>query len=251
MLRRRTVVRSLAALGTLAVAPPIRAEIPRVAGLRKTVVPRLRRRYDDVGLSYPPARVFLRAFKHERELELWASDRKGDAMTLVRTIPICAISGVLGPKRRQGDLQIPEGCYTIHRYNGWSAYHLALRVDYPNASDRVRGHRGNLGGAIMVHGDCVTIGCIPIEDEPIEEVFFSCLDARTGTGVRPAIHIFPTRMDDAGMERLRAHASGDPDLLAFWEELRPIYAAFEEDARVPAFEIEATSGAYRLERAST
>jgi murein L,D-transpeptidase YafK len=166
-------------------------------------------------------------------------------MVMVEDYPFCAASGVLGPKREYGDEQVPEGVYDIHRYNGWSAYHMSLRVNYPNASDRRRGNRFNLGGGIMVHGDCVSIGCIAIQNRPIERVFLSVLAARRAGGRRVPIHIFPTRMDDDGQERLTEITAG-PDRARLWDELTPIYAAFDDARRVPEVTIDPKTGAYSL-----
>ena len=129
-------------------------------------------------------------------------------LVLVRSWPVCASSGDLGPKRRQGDLQVPEGIYRLDKLNPVSSYHLSLHVDYPNRADRIAGkreHIGNLGGDIMVHGECVTIGCIPIENDPIEELYLAVLDA----GLRPPIHIFPARLDAAVLQSLNV-ATIDP-----------------------------------------
>lgn len=248
---RRFFLAGLGGASVGALGPrPASADIPRLARIRKRVQPDLETRFAELGIAYPPERAFLRAFKHEGELELWAAETAGDALTRVETPPICATSGVLGPKRRYGDGQVPEGVYSIHRYNAWSGFHMSLRVDYPNASDRIRGVGGSLGGAIMVHGDCVTIGCIPIENGPIERVFLTVLDASRAGKEKVPIHIFPARMDDAGMRMLKTHAAGDPDLLAFWRELEPIYRAFEDTQRVPDVEIDRKSGAYAVAASS-
>ena len=54
-------------------------------------------------------------------------------------------------------------------------FHLSLKVSYPNEFDRkqaIQDGRVNLGGDIMIHGGCATIGCIPIGDDAIEELFY-------------------------------------------------------------------------------
>ena len=89
-------------------------------------------------LQYPPSRLLLRAFKRERLLQVWVGDGESQ-LTLLKEYPFCAMSGELGPKRRGGDGQIPEGFYTIDRFNPLSNYHLSLGVSYPNASDRELG----------------------------------------------------------------------------------------------------------------
>ena len=212
----------------------------------KTTLPAL---FADKQVSWPPHEVFLRAIKEQADgspgvVELWARGKKQPTYTLIKSYPICALSGVLGPKRREGDLQIPEGFYTISKLNPVSSYHLSMRVDYPNASDRIRGKAKDatapLGGDIMVHGNCVTIGCIPLENEPIEEVYLVA-DAVFGKRALP-IHIFPRRLDEAGLTALVA-ATTDEGLKSFWRELAVGYQAFEQAKTPPKIAV-AKDGAY-------
>lgn len=133
------------------------------------------------GLVYPPKRVALIGLKDERMLEVWAAADGGPWQHL-RDYPILGMSGTLGPKLREGDGQAPEGLYRIESLNPNSAYHLSLRVDYPNAYDRARGAqdgRDNLGSDIMIHGKDVSIGCLAMGDEAAEDLFV--LAAETGT----------------------------------------------------------------------
>ncbi len=109
-------------------------------------------------------------FKSERMVELRAPGWK-----VPRKYPMTAFSGTLGPKLREGDGQIPEGVYGIEYLNPNSSYYLSLKVSYPNATDRARAKkdgRTKLGGDIMIHGKDVTIGCVPIGDDAIEDVFY-------------------------------------------------------------------------------
>lgn len=200
-------------------------------------------------VPWPPQEVFLRAIKEQDDgtpgaVELWARGKNQPAYTLIKSYPICALSGVLGPKRREGDGQIPEGFYTISKLNPVSSYHLSMRVDYPNASDRVRGKAldstASLGGDIMVHGNCVTIGCIPLQDEPIEEVYLVA-DAVFGKHPLP-IHIFPRRLDEPGLKALLATTT-DATLQSFWRELAVGWQAFEKSKRPPKISV-AKDGAY-------
>ena len=110
------------------------------------------------------------AFKSERIVELQAPGWK-----VPRKYPMTAFSGTLGPKLREGDGQIPEGVYGIEYLNPNSSYYLSLKVSYPNATDRARAKkdgRTKLGGDIMIHGKAVTIGCIPVGDDAIEDIFY-------------------------------------------------------------------------------
>ena len=115
----------------------------------------------------------LLAFKEERRLELW---KKGvRKWRLIKVYPFTGYSGSLGPKLAEGDRQIPEGVYDVEYLNPNSSYHLSIKLNYPNAFDRSKAElagRNNLGGDIFIHGSHVTIGCIPLGDDAIEEVFF-------------------------------------------------------------------------------
>lgn len=118
--------------------------------------------------------VRLIAVKDARILELWAR-KAGAPWAQLRTYPFTAYSGGLGPKLREGDGQIPEGVYGIEYLNPNSSYHLSMKVDYPNVFDRAKAKadgRTRLGGDIFIHGKAVTIGCIPIGDAAIEELFY-------------------------------------------------------------------------------
>jgi murein L,D-transpeptidase YafK len=219
----------------------------RVAAARQTKARVLTELFAAAGVAYPPEELYLRAFKHERELEVWAGAR-GQPLTKVKTYPFCAASGELGPKRQEGDLQVPEGFYTIDLFNPRSTFHLSIRVSYPNESDRILGRRP-LGGAIMVHGNCVSIGCIAIEDDPIEELYVMTMDARAKMGRQVPIHIFPRRLDAAGLEELAKLPHATEQLLAFWRGLEPGWRLFEETRRPPRVSVDPKTGAYRVRAA--
>ncbi len=134
--------------------------------------------FDEAGVAYPPASITLVGLKSERLLDVYAGNR-GGTIRFVRTYPIRAASGVLGPKLRQGDRQVPEGLYRIELLNPNSRFHVSLRVNYPNAFDRrmasVDG-RARLGGDIMIHGKRVSIGCLAMGDEAAEDLFVLAAD---------------------------------------------------------------------------
>jgi murein L,D-transpeptidase YafK len=129
----------------------------------------------NIGLNEAPERFTLITLKAEEQLELWFV--KGAKTYFVKSYPILAASGVAGPKLKQGDLQVPEGFYKINWLNANSDYHLSMKVDYPNDFDKLNAQqesRTKLGGDIFVHGRAVSIGCVAIGDEAIEEVFYIC-----------------------------------------------------------------------------
>jgi hypothetical protein len=131
------------------------------------------------GLGFSPEEkeriqsLTLIGLKEERRVEVWGHDDE-DRREILRTFPFQGYSGTLGPKLREGDGQIPEGLYRVEYLNPNSSYHLSLKIDYPNSFDREMGRadgRDRLGYDIFFHGKSVTVGCIPIGDEAIEELF--------------------------------------------------------------------------------
>jgi len=136
------------------------------------VYSRLKPHFDRAGLDCPPERVAMLVFKRERRLELWA--QRDGAWVAVKYYAIKGASGGLGPKLREGDRQVPEGVYHIAALNPNSRYHLSMKVNYPNAFDRMmalKDSRTDLGGDIFIHGSDVSIGCIAVGDRAIEELF--------------------------------------------------------------------------------
>jgi len=190
------------------------------------------------GVAFPPKEIFIRVFKRERSLELWARDPKQDRFELVKQYAFCANSGGPGPKRVQGDGQIPEGFYHIDRFNPVSNFHLSLGIDYPNRSDRILGGGRPLGGDIFIHGGCVTIGCVPITDEGIKELYIIAIEARAAGQTTIPVHIFPARFDGAGMTRLEWEHNGDRSLLEFWNNIKEGFDFFEAGRRLPVVRVD-------------
>ena len=119
-----------------------------------------------------PREIILAAFKEEQNLQVYAKDYTG--IKLIKEYPFTAFSGKLGPKLKEGDRQIPEGIYKVEYLNPNSSYYLSIKVNYPNEFDKSKSillNSKEMGGDIFIHGKSATIGCIPIGDEAIEEVF--------------------------------------------------------------------------------
>ncbi len=89
-----------------------------------------------------------------------------------------------GHKQFEGDERTPEGRYVIEGRNPGSAYHLSLKVSYPNAEDRAfaRAQARSPGGDIFLHGQPNampfgrmpgdwTDGCIALSNAEIEELW--------------------------------------------------------------------------------
>ncbi len=149
--------------------------------LRAERRPALRSAVQAAGIAYPPPRLCLVGLKSERMLEVWAPG--APKWRRLRSYPILALSGGPGPKLREGDRQVPEGIYRLTTFNPNSSYHLSLRVDYPNADDRAAARadrRTRLGGDIYIHGKAVSIGCLAIGDDAIEELYLLLAEAGLG-----------------------------------------------------------------------
>lgn len=222
---------------------PVQAK-DRVEAARRAKAEVVARTFAEAGVAWPPGELYVRAFKQERELEVWAGE-KGQRLRKVKTFPFCAASGDVGPKRREGDEQVPEGFYTLDQFNPRSQFHLSMRVSYPNDADRRLGQRP-LGGAIYVHGNCMSIGCIAIEDGPIEELYLMVLEARRRMKRDVPIHIFPRRLDAGGLAALERHPRATPRLVSFWRGLEPGWRFFEETRRPPRVSVDARTGAYTV-----
>jgi murein L,D-transpeptidase YafK len=188
--------------------------------------------------------IFIRVFKQEAKLEVWAKSPKLPQYRLVETYAICQSSGQLGPKRKQGDGQVPEGFYEVASFNPQSEFYLALKVSYPNKSDQMKA-TGDPGGDIMIHGNCVTIGCMPLTDDKIKEVYIMAIEAKNDGQQSIPIHIFPTQLDAQGMLQLKKWTS-DADKINFWANLQAGYTYFETNKLLPKISID-KNGDYRVQ----
>ena len=151
----------------------------RIAQFGPVVRTRWQPYFENKGVAYPPQKLLLVGLKSEKQLQVYAAN-SGSPMQLIRTFPVLAASGKLGPKLRFGDMQVPEGRYRIDSLNPNSAFHLALHVDYPNEFDRAQAakeNRGALGGQIMIHGSNGSIGCLAMGDEAAEDLFVLVAEA--------------------------------------------------------------------------
>ena len=192
------------------------------------VRPALVRDFAVKGLRFG-APIFIRIFKAEKELEVFV--QSDGRFRLFRTYPICTYSGDLGPKMRQGDNQAPEGFYFVNasRMNPSSTFHLSFNLGFPNAFDR---YHGRTGAYLMVHGNCVSIGCFAMTDARIEEIYAIAEAAlRTGQSFF-RVHSFPFRMTRANMQKY-----GSSPYVDFWKNLKEGYDFFEQKGRPPNIEV--------------
>jgi murein L,D-transpeptidase YafK len=175
------------------------------------------------------APVVLRIFKLESALELWME--KDGRYHLFATYPICLWSGRLGPKLSEGDLQAPEGFYTItkEQLNPDSRWHRAFNLGFPNAFDKAQGRSGSF---LMIHGGCASIGCYAMTNEVIDELWRIVTAAIDKGEERVPVHAFPFRMTEA---KLVARESNRWS--SFWADLKQGYDAFERTQVPPVISV--------------
>ena len=223
---------ALAFLIYLCVSLPVMADVPEtrrsVAAIER-VQGALERDLSAAGLEYG-APVFIQITKVPGELSVYLKTADG-TFDHFRSYPICAYSGGLGPKKRQGDGKSPEGFYRIRsgQMNPASSYHLSFNLGYPNALDRSKGYTGDY---LMVHGRCASIGCYAMTDPYMEEIW-ALMAAAFENGQREIhVHIFPYQMNWP----MSAARLNHPDR-AFWKTLIPAWKAFADSKRLPSITV--------------
>ena len=176
--------------------------------------------------------LYIAAYKAEGKVEIWLKTAKQTKFTFFKSYNFCEHSGTLGPKVIEGDLQTPEGFYKINVFNPMSNFYLSLGVDYPNAVDKARtGKNRRTGGDIYIHGNCVTVGCIPLTDDKIKEVYVLGVEARNYGQANIPVYIFPFKMTDGNMKKYSAQY---PQQKLFWQNLQHGYAYFEKYKTLPS-----------------
>ncbi|MBC6610691.1 hypothetical protein H8B15_07140 [Hymenobacter sp. BT507] len=214
---------------------------PRVRAAYERTWPGWRLLLTAHGVDPKQPEIFLRAFKVGRQLEVWARTRAtATPFVLIRTFYIAGTSGTLGPKRREGDGQVPEGFYQLDRFNPTSAYHLSLGLNYPNASDLYQSDIQHPGGDIFIHGSNVTVGCLPITDAGMEELYVLAVEARAAGQDTIGVHIFPFPLTSENLTARRNSAH-----VVFWQNLRAGYLFFEQTHQLPHLTTDAR-GAYSV-----
>lgn len=169
--------------------------------------------------------IFIRIFKEESLLEVWI--KSSDEYKLFKYYKICNYSGDLGPKLKEGDKQSPEGYYTISKsqLNPKSKFYLSFNLGYPNAYERSVGRTGSY---LMVHGECVSIGCYAMTNERIEEIYTLVEFALNAGQKKIQVHAFPFRLNKENMAKYTKHEWYD-----FWVNLKEGYDYFESVKAMP------------------
>jgi murein L,D-transpeptidase YafK len=184
------------------------------------------------------APILIRTFKKEAVLEVWKQTRSG-RYALLKAFPICRWSGQLGPKRKEGDRQTPEGFYSVgpKQMNPNSAYYLSFDLGFPNAFDRANGYHG---AYLMVHGTCSSAGCYAMTDTQVAEIYALARDALAGGQAAFQVQAFPFRMNAENMARYRTDAN-----IEFWRQLKDGADYFDATLEEPRVNVETKRYAFR------
>ncbi len=194
----------------------------------------LRKQFESKKLIWPPQEVYIRSFKYDRLLEVWVKGESKEPFKLFKTYKVCMQSGTIGPKRLEGDYQMPEGFYYINEFNPNSNFHLALGLNYPNASDRILSDSLHPGNAIYIHGNCVSTGCIAIDNKPIEEVYLLTSYVRDAGQEFIPVHVFPVKYNvKKSFEYLATVTKENQPLQRFAVSLKAAFDHFEEKKQLP------------------
>lgn len=174
--------------------------------------------------------IMIRLFKKEEIMEVWKANAQ-DRYQLVATYPICAWSGMLGPKKKEGDRQAPEGFYTITRgqMNPNSSYYLSFDIGYPNKFDRAYGRTGR---NLMVHGACSSAGCYSMSDAAVLQIYAFAREAFEGGQKSFQVQAYPFRMT---AENMAKHRSSEH--FEFWKNIKTGYDYFEITHRPPEVDV--------------
>lgn len=214
---------------------PQRTSSYKVSDVFSRMEDSVKKQFEKQNLNWPPEAMYIRSFKYDRQLEVWVKNSMKEPYRLFKTYKVCMQSGTMGPKRMEGDYQVPEGFYHINEFNPNSNYHLSLGLNYPNASDRILSDSLRPGNAIYIHGNCVSTGCIPISDVPIEEVYIIASNVKAkGLQDFIPVHVFPVRYNvKKSFDYLTGIIKNNAYLQEFNHNIREVYDYFEQKKQLP------------------
>jgi len=208
--------------------------LPRPSDAIRSKEDTLKKQFAAKGLPWPAKYLYIRSFKYDGQLEIWVKNERKEPFKLFKTYKVCAMAGTLGPKRMAGDYQVPEGFYYINEFNPNSNYHLSLGLNYPNQSDKILSDSVRPGGDIYIHGSCVTVGCIPLTDQFIDEVYILAAYAKNAGEDYIPVHIYPVRYNvKKSMDYLIYLSRTDAQLKRFAQNLQAVYDHFELTRQLP------------------
>lgn len=207
---------------------------PRFSDALKRKEDTLMKQFREKKMAWPVKNMYIRSFKYDSKMEVWVKYDNEEKYRLFKTYKVCALAGSLGPKRMQGDYQVPEGFYHINEFNPRSTFHLSLGLNYPNSSDRILSDSIQPGGDIYIHGKCVTSGCIPITDGQIEELYILAAHAHSQGQDFIPVHIFPIDFkNQKSAEYLSRYLKQFPEYTYLSNELKQAFLYFEKTKKLP------------------
>lgn len=207
---------------------------PKIFDLLRRKEDTLMKQFREKNLPWPAKYLYIRSFKYDALLEVWVKGERNEPFKLFKTYKVCALAGTLGPKRIQGDYQVPEGFYHINEFNPNSNYHLSLGLNYPNLSDRLLSDSLQPGGDIYIHGSCVTTGCIPITDQQMDELYILAMYAKNQGQDFIPVHIFPVNFKNSKSEDyLKKYLVSFTENTAFENRMKNAFYYFEKYKQVP------------------
>jgi len=175
--------------------------------------------------------IYLRAFKMENMMEIWVQKPDGQYVKF-NEFKIYSMSGTLGPKRQQGDCQVPEGYYYVNDFNPVSNYHLSLGVSYPNESDMLLSNAQHKGSDIYIHGGHASAGCLAMSNYYIEDIYICAVKAKTNGQQRIPVQIFPFKMTQKNLDYYSRFPQFSKNI-KLWNNLATGYQLFEKTNRLP------------------
>ncbi len=203
-------------------------------GLFSKVEDSLRKQFEAKKLQWPPQELYIRSFKYDRLLEVWVKSEPKDVFKLFKSYKICMQSGTIGPKRMEGDFQMPEGFYYINEFKPNSNFHLSLGLNYPNASDKILSDSYRPGNSIYIHGKCLSVGCIAIDNLPIEEVYLMTSYAREAGQEFIPVHVYPVKYNvKKSFDYLAQITKENQPLQQFAISLKNVFDYFEDKKQLP------------------
>lgn len=203
----------------------------------------LKKQFAQKELQWPPQQLYLRSFKYDSQLEVWIKEQGKDTFSFFKTYRVCALSGALGPKRMEGDFQVPEGFYYINEFNPKSTFHLSLGLNYPNKADSFWSDPIKPGGDIYIHGGCVTTGCIPIKDVQVEELYVLATSVKEQGQDFIPVHIFPIQYSNRkSLEYFALNTKNNENYQLFALNMQDAYDYFNKNKKLPIVGIDKQGG---------
>jgi murein L,D-transpeptidase YafK len=214
---------------------------PRVKTAYTEKLPVITEKLDSHQLKSNNFYAMFKIYKYEKLLRVYVREKTASEWLLYEDFRFCALSGTLGPKQREWDYQVPEGYYYVNDFNPYSSFLLSMGVSYPNAADKILYPAENKGDGIYLHGGCATIGCVPVEDEPIKELYVLAILSKNNGQSQVPVHIFPFAWSAVKMSVAVAEY---PEFATFWQNLYRIEQGFDSTGVMPEVAVNKTGEYY-------